>query len=312
MNHLERALDNKNQWWKYLIILLGVFLGKNIIGVIPLVVVLVVKTLQSPDMIIPTSDNMMNFSNYGIDPSLGLILAIFIPSAIGLITLVLLLKPLHKRKLTELINGTMNIRWRRFLFAIMIWSFLLFLYLIIDYYSNPNNFTINFNLFSLIPLVFISIFFIPVQTTFEEVLFRGYLTQGIGVWTKSRWIAIIIPTLLFSLIHSLNPEVKEYGFWLMMPQYFIFGLVLGLITILDDGIESSMGAHAANNIFASIFITSKSSVLQTHALLEQQSINPFKEIFILLVMSVIFIAILKRKYKWSFSVLNKKIAYEIS
>lgn len=93
-----------------------------------------------------------------------------------------------------------------------------------------------------------------------------------------------------------------------MPQYLIFGLVFGLVSIMDDGIETAMGAHAANNIFGSIFITYKADILQGNALLEQQSINPVKEIFILGIISVIFIAILKHKYKWNFTILNKNLS----
>ena len=51
-----------------------------------------------------------------------------------------------------------------------------------------------------------------------------------------------------------------------MPQYIVFGLIFGIITILDDGIEAAMGAHAANNIFLCIMVTNESSALQTPAL----------------------------------------------
>ena len=78
------------------------------------------------------------------------------------------------------------------------------------------------------------------------------------------------------------------------------------ITVLDDGIEVSMGLHAANNIFASLMITNKASVLQTQAVFSQQNIDPNKETLALLVMSIVFIAILKYHYKWDFKVLNKK------
>ena len=84
-------------------------------------------------------------------------------------------------------------------------------------------------------------------------------------------------SILFGLMHALNPEVKEFGFFTMMPQYILFGLIFGIITILDDGIEAAMGAHAANNIFLSIMVTNSSSALQTPALYEQQNIYPWTE-----------------------------------
>ena len=111
-------------------------------------------------------------------------------------------------------------------------------------------------------------------------------------------------SVLFGLMHALNPEVKEYGFLTMMPQYILFGLIFGIITILDDGIEAAMGAHAANNTFLCIMVTNKSSALQTAALYEQHTLYPWTEFGALLVTAIIFILILKRVFRWkNFSLL---------
>jgi hypothetical protein len=115
-------------------------------------------------------------------------------------------------------------------------------------------------------------------------------------------------SILFGLLHGLNPEVKEFGFFTMMPQYIVFGLIFGIITILDDGIEAAMGAHAANNIFLCIMVTNESSALQTSAIYSQHNINPWLEFSALLVTGIIFISILKIIFKWNtFSILFKKI-----
>jgi len=306
MKHLELALDNQNQWWKYLIIIAAGFIGANLIGAIPLIVVITVKVLQSGNTIVPNPDNSMDLSVYGIDPNIGLIL-IMIPFLVALITIALLFKPFHKRTFMQIVNGTNTMRWNRFFFAIMTWGLIMGLYLIIDYMMNPTSYTLIFNPASFIPLVIISVVLIPFQTTFEEVLFRGYLAQGIGAWTRNRWFVILIPALFFGLMHSFNPEIKEFGFWTAIPQYIIYGLVFGLITVLDDGIEIAMGVHAINNIFSSIFVTYKASALQTPALFEQQQVNPTKETFVLLISSLIFITILSFKYKWDYSIINRKI-----
>ena len=47
MKHLERALDGQNQWWKYLVISVLAFVGANIIGAIPLIIAIAVKTVQN-------------------------------------------------------------------------------------------------------------------------------------------------------------------------------------------------------------------------------------------------------------------------
>jgi membrane protease YdiL (CAAX protease family) len=306
MNHLERALDNQNQWWKYIVIVFAGFIAANFIGAIPLIAIISYKMIQSGNTIAPNPNNSMDLSVYGIDPNLGLVL-ILIPFLIGLITIAYMFKPLHKRTLSQVINGTNSIRWNRFFIGVIGWGLISAVYLFGDYYINPSNYVLNFSVSAFIPLVLISILLIPFQTTFEEVLFRGYLTQGFAAWTRSRWAAIIIPAVLFGLMHSFNPEIKEFGFWLAIPQYIIYGLVFGLITILDDGIELALGVHAINNVFTSIFVTYKASALQTPAFLVQQKVDPIKETIALIIISLIFVTILTFKYKWDFRVIGQKI-----
>ncbi len=306
MQHLERALDGQNQWWKYILVILIAFLGGNILGAIPLGVVVISSTLQNEGEITSNPDNFMDLSAFGIDPNLGLVL-LMIPFIVSLIFLVLMAKTLHQRKLSDLINGTPSIKWSKFFFAFGIWGLLMILYVAVDYTLSPDNFNVRFDLSSFLPLIFISLLIIPFQASFEEILFRGYLAQGIGVWTRNRWLVILIPGLLFGLIHAYNPEVEAYGFWATMPQYILFGLVFGLITVLDDGAEIAMGAHSANNVFLSIFVTTEASALQTAALLEQKDVFPWKETVILILISAAFVWLMHYRYHWNFAVLNKKV-----
>ena len=310
MKHLERALDGQNQFWKYLLNFAAGFAASNIIGIILLVSVMAYKTATSGGSITPNSHNAMDLTVYGISQNQGFIL-LMIPFILAFITTIILFKPFHKRLVSEVINGTKQIRWKRYFMGMGVWLIICLLYLGIDYALNSTNYKLQFDAAKFIPLVLLSLLFIPIQTAYEELLFRGYFTQGIAAWTKNRWVALIIPALLFGLMHSFNPEVKEYGFWVVMPQYVIFGLLFGLMTILDDGIELAMGAHAANNIFSCLFVTNAASALQTPAVFNQLNINPNKETLMLTIMGILFIIIFSRLYKWNFAVLNKKIEMEI-
>ncbi len=196
------------------------------------------------------------------------------------------------------LNGTSKFRWNRFFISLLIWLGLSALYFIFYLKLDPENFTLNNKSFSLIILAIISIVFIPFQAAFEEVLFRGYLMQGFTAILGKRWFPLIMTSILFALLHGLNPEVKEYGFLTMMPQYILFGLIFGIITILDDGVEAAIGAHTANNAFLCIMVTSKSSALQTAALYEQQRLYPWVELVALLAVGLIFIFILKIIFRW--------------
>jgi hypothetical protein len=92
-----------------------------------------------------------------------------------------------------------------------------------------------------------------------------------------------------------------------MPIYLVFGLLFGIVSVLDDGIEMAVGMHASNNIFSSVLITSKSSVLQTPALFMQKEINPVKETLVLFLISFLFLLISMYKSGWNFNLLISKI-----
>lgn len=298
MNFLERAFDNENQIWKYILVLfIGFFLGQ-MVGSIPLFIVLVVKIAQRDgDFEMP--ENVANFSAYGIDPNLGLFLMV-IPFIASLIIGILLIKGFHRRNYKDVINGGRSLRWNRIWLGVIVWGALLGGYMLIDFLINPGNFEVQFNATSFIPLIVISVLLIPIQSGTEEFFFRGYLAQGVAGRTRSRWLSVLIPALIFALIHSFNPEVKEYGFWTSIPGYLIIGLVFGITTVMDDGIEIAIGAHSINNVLSAIFVTSKSSVLQTPALLFQKEVHPQKENWVLLVLAVLFIVILTIRSNWKF------------
>jgi hypothetical protein len=311
MKHLEHALDNQNQLWKYIVNFLIAFVGGSIVGSIPLFVLVILKSIESGGAIAPNPNNAADFSVYGISSNVSLVLLI-LPFVVGLISSALILKPLHKRTFAEVINGTKSIRWKHLFIGFGVWFAISAVSLVVSYYSEPADFVFQMQWKTFLPLILISFMLIPFQTALEEFMFRGYLAQGIGAWTRNRWLVIIIPSLLFGLMHMANPEVNEYGFWNVMPQYVLFGLIFSLISTLDDGIETAIGMHAANNIFLSLFVTAKSSALQTAAVFEQQKINIQEETLSLIVLGLLAVIILKYIYKWDLKILGKKIELELS
>lgn len=287
--------------------IVAVLIASNTIGALPLLVALVVKSLSNPDVYSLLAANPNDYSVLGLNPNTLLVLMLF-PFIAGLAAFVLLIKPLNSRTLKTTINGTGQIRWHKFFISGLVWLLLSAAYFFIYLKIDPSNFTLNNKTTSLILLSLISLLLIPFQAAFEEVLFRGYLMQGFSSIIKNRWFPLVMTSIFFGLMHAFNPEVKEYGFLTMIPQYIVFGLIFGIITIMDDGIEASMGAHTANNIFLCIMVTNKSSALQTPALYEQYNIFPWTEFAALVVIGIVFILILKVVFKWNdFSVLFRKI-----
>ncbi len=297
MNHLESAFKGKNALWRYIIMVAAVFIVANTIGAIPLIIAMIRKALIDSAALQSLAQDPSNMSLLDLTPNAGLFVLLF-PFLAGVISFSLLIRPLNNRTFTETINGTSKVRWNKIFTSAIIWLIISAIYLFVQNLIAPGNFRLNNTGKSLILLVIISLSLIPFQAAFEELLFRGYLMQGFAVLTRNRWAPVLITSLLFSILHAWNPEIKEYGFFTMMPQYILFGLVFGVATIIDDGIEIALGAHAANNIFLSIMVTSKSSALQTPAVFEQIVVNPWGEFTGLFISSVFFLLILKYIFKW--------------
>lgn len=302
MIHLESSFSGKNQFWRYIVMLAAVLLVANLIGAIPLYVFYFKTLLSNPELASQFLANPNDLTPLGLSPTTGLAVML-IPFLTGFFAFALLIRPLHDRSFFQVINGTSTFRWRNFFLAGIIWLIISAIYLVVYIKADPENFVINNTSKSLIPLIVVSLLLFPFQAGLEELLFRGYLMQAFYKLIPRKWFPLIITSLLFGLLHSFNPEVKEIGFMNMMPQYVLSGLIFGVITILDDGIEGAMGAHTANNFFLSVMLTHKASALQTPSVYEQININPWIDFASLLVVAVLFILILARIFRWNLKML---------
>jgi uncharacterized protein len=303
MNHLESSFTGKNAFWRYFIMLLAVLAASNTIGSIPLFI----SIAKNPEAAAALTANPNDLSILGLDPNIYLLEMLF-PFLVGLAFFVMLIRPLNSKTLTQVINGTPGFRWNRFLISALAWTVISAIYLLASIKFDPSNYILNNKSSTLISIIVISVLLIPFQAAWEEIIFRGYLMQGFAVIFRKRWIPVIITSILFALMHIVNPEIKEFGLWEMMPQYLLFGLIFGIITILDDGIEAAMGAHAANNVFLAIMLTNKGSALQTPAVYLQQNVYPWTDLITMLAMGILFILMMKKILRWgSFSVLFESV-----
>jgi uncharacterized protein len=298
MNHLESSFSGKNAFWRYLFMVLAVLVASNTIGAIPLFISIGLRSGVDPTVSARLAQNPNDLTVLGVSPNTGLVMMLF-PFIVALIALVLLVKPLNGRPLKKIINGTDSFRWNRFFISGLIWLIMSAIYLFGYLKVDPTNFSVNNTSLTLIPLIFISVLLIPFQAAFEEILFRGYLMQGFTVLLNNRFFPLIMTSVLFGLMHGMNPEFKAYGFWIMLPQYVLFGLIFGIMTILDDGIEAAIGAHAANNVFMCIMVTNDSSVLQTPALFVQHNVYPWADLCSMLFMGVLIIVAMNMIFKWN-------------
>ena len=158
---------------------------------------------------------------------------------------------------------------------------------------------INFKPVPFAILVLIGIVLIPIQTSSEEYIFRGYLMQGFANLAKNKWFPLLMTSVIFGGMHWFNPEVAKIG-PIILVYYIGTGLFLGMITLMDEGMELALGFHAANNLVGALLVTSDWSAFQTHSVFKDIS-DPSAGLDVIVPVVFIYpilLFIFSRKYNW--------------
>ncbi|MER6279673.1 CPBP family intramembrane glutamic endopeptidase [Streptomyces sp900105245] len=93
------------------------------------------------------------------------------------------------------------------------------------------------------PALALLVVLVPLQAAAEEYVFRGWLTQAVGAFTRSPWPALLPQALLFAAAHGWG---TPWGF----ADLVVFGVAAGWLTWRTGGLEAAIGLHAANNLLA--------------------------------------------------------------
>lgn len=297
MNYIEQAYKGLHDGWRYVIGVVMIIIAWQIIGVIPLLGFLIYEIVVNKAQL--TTDISQMAGLLGKNVFLFLALLMF---AVGLLGVFFVTKFLHKLPLKYLTTTRLKTDWSRFWFVFILWALFSIGSTVLAYALNPEDFVVQFDLIPFLILCLIVVIFIPLQTSFEEYFLRGYLMQGIGIAVKNRWVPLLITSVVFGLLHGFNPEMDALG-PIVMVFYIGTGLLLGIMTLMDEGLELALGFHAANNMFIALLVTSDWSALQTHAVLKDitaPDTMAMAEIIIpVFVVFPILLFILAKKYKWT-------------
>lgn len=289
---IQQAYKSRHEWWRYAIGLIAVVFGA-IIGQIPLTIGILMKTgFQALEM---TESEMLKV----LDSNLSFFL-LLLSFAVGLGALFLVIRYLHNQPIIEATTSRPKLDWGRFFFGFGLIAVFTAIATIVDYNMTPEDYLWNFDFIPFIILALIALVMVPLQTSFEEYLFRGYLMQGIGVLAGNRWLPLIVTSVIFGGLHFFNPEVAKMGNIIML-YYIGTGFLFGIMTLMDEGIELALGFHAGNNLIGALLVTADWTAFQTNSVLKDIS-DPSAGVDILLPVLIIyplFLFIMARKYKWT-------------
>ena len=288
---LSQALSYKNPFWMYL-------LGSFVIIIFAIIGQLPLGFFMTSDLISAAGgDPMVALRN--LNKNLQLVL-LLIPFAFGFLGLILVIKKLHERSVLSITTARSKLDWNRFFSSFFLWGALTVVLILGDYFFNPSAYQWNFEPKAFALLILISIVLIPIQTSLEEYVFRGYLMQGFATYFKSRGMALVMTSVFFGGLHIFNPEVEQLGYGILV-YYIGTGFFLGILTLMDEGLELALGFHAANNLFTALLVTSTWTAFQTESLfldVSQPSLGA--ELFITLgILFPLFLWLMAKKYQWS-------------
>lgn len=286
MNYIQQGHKGKIGLWKYLIIPMMFFglMGLNFLAIV--VLDLDVEYIIQQEIATKGKNRFLIES--------------LLPFAIGLTMLMLYVKYVHQQSITALTTSRKKVDWKRVLFSFGLWSLLTISLLGVDYVMSPEDYEWNFEFMPFLTLAAIAIILVPIQTSFEEYFFRGYLMQGLGITFRNKWVPLFLTSTVFGLMHLGNPEVAKLGN-LSMVYYIGTGFFLGIVTLMDEGLELALGFHAANNLITALLVTADWTAFQTHSVLKDVS-DPVLGFDVFIPVFVVFPIILfvfSKKYGWS-------------
>ncbi|NRD19966.1 CPBP family intramembrane metalloprotease [Winogradskyella eckloniae] len=291
MNYIQQAYKGHRDLWMFLLttfLVAGIFIANFIYYLI-----------ADPKDLEAAMDAM---KNWGLPANVTLAINL-IPFAFLLLLLFVFVKFVHQRSILSLTTTRLKVDFKRILFSFLLITMYTVISFFIMYAIDSSNVVFQFNPVKFAILFIISIILFPFQIGLEEYLFRGYLMQHLGVLVKNKWFPLLFTSVLFGLAHSANPEVGAIGFWQMMIFYVGTGLLLGIMTLMDEGLELALGFHLGNNLIASLLVTADWTALQTDALFKDTSepeLGSVAEIILpVLIVYPIILLILSKKYGWT-------------
>ena len=202
---LEQGINENNKFWKYIVGL--VFIGvASFVGQLPMLGLILYETSFKGKNYPINDAELLHF----FEPNLNLFLLLlsFVFSLAGIYFAV---RFLHQQKFISIVTSRKKMDWSRVSYSFCIWSIFTLISTLLMYYLNPADFKINFQLVPFLILAVIAILLVPIQTSVEELIFRGYLMQGFANLSKNKWFPLIMTSSIFGLMHLFNPEVTKMG-----------------------------------------------------------------------------------------------------
>lgn len=257
---LALARQGKNDWWRFILAILTILVAWQLVGAAP-TILLILWVMMDGD---PSTSVALDGTFPGVNVNISF-LVMMLASWAFVVGIFIAVRFIHQRKFITLVTPARSIDWKRLFQGFFIWLGLSALVGVVESLLYPGRYVFTLDLHQFLPFLFLALLMIPIQTTAEELFFRGYLLQGFGLRIRNIFILSIVSGIIFMLPHLLNPEAK-LNYILMSFYYFSIGAVMAYISLRDGRLELALGMHAANNLFTGLFANAVVTVMPTPSL----------------------------------------------
>jgi uncharacterized protein len=292
---LNMARQGKNNWWRYLVTsLLSLVVASVLAGILLLLALLVIGiflAIYDHNFYANLRNSIPQLMSVSSNPLFFLFL-VGISYAFSFLLFYICIRFLHKRSFSSVITSNENINFKRMMKGALLWLFILGIFSIPSLILYPGEYTLTFNPQKFGFLLILSLIVFPIQASFEEVFFRGYLMQGVGLISKRPIIPLLVTSLIFGAFHFFNATELNLQVSIVISTFFL-GLMLGIIVLGENGIETAMGVHIANNLFVALLFNSKDSGLgDLPSLITTPETEPLSTVIFTIVAALILITVL--------------------
>jgi membrane protease YdiL (CAAX protease family) len=264
--YLDLAQQGRNAWWRYVLGAFTIAFFWLVLGYVPYLLLV----------------------GAGVSDQLIEYLAVNFSIFMMLAGLVLTVKLIHRRPLLSLATPEARVDWRRMARGALMWAVIAAVIVVIEHLLYPGRYYLSFDPGRFFVFLVMVLVLTPIQTTAEELVFRGYAMQGIGLLTRRPALIAVASSLVFTVPHLLNPEVHEHGVLIMAANYFVIGMLLATVTLRDGRLELAIGVHAVNNVFLALIANYEGSALTTESIFTARELDPVYSLVTMIVGTLVF------------------------
>ncbi|NOJ77282.1 CPBP family intramembrane glutamic endopeptidase [Myxococcus xanthus] len=286
--YLEQASRGRNQPWRYVLTAALVGLAVVLFNA-PYSAFLFLAASRSGD------------AAFRFDPVAGVVEGVPFPVfAVGMLSfavviaaLALGVRAVHKRPFSSLLGQEGGFRVRPFLKAAAGAFGVLSVAAGVNVLMDRESFILNFDASRFFVALALVLVLTPIQAAAEELLYRGWLMQGVYRLLPRPWVAVAVSSLLFWAAHLPNPEASGTPGW-SAAYYLTVGILLAWVTLRTGRLETAMGLHAGMNLCAFLVTAPATVMFRPASLIIDAQPNSMRDVAFIALLAVGTVLVLRR------------------